>query len=64
MFEIKLFGWIFIYFCVYCRCKDFALRKEYVQLVDSVKEFGGDVKIFSSMHTSGERKYDGFCCSF
>lgn len=37
------------------RCKDVALRKEYVKLVDSVRESGGEVKIFSSMHISGER---------
>lgn len=30
-------------------------RKRYVRLVDSVKEYGGDVKIFSSMHISGEQ---------
>jgi hypothetical protein len=27
-----------------------------VALVDSVRESGGEVKIFSSMHVSGERK--------
>jgi len=32
------------------------LRKRYVTLVDSVRESGGEVKIFSSMHVSGERK--------
>ncbi|XP_022917712.1 protein pelota [Onthophagus taurus] len=37
------------------RCKNLALRKEYVQLVESVKESGGEVKIFSSMHISGEQ---------
>lgn len=42
------------------RCKDVALRKEYVKLVDSVRESGGDVKIFSSLHISGERKYMSF----
>jgi len=26
-----------------------------VKLVDDVREFGGDVKIFSSMHVSGEQ---------
>ncbi|XKL68493.1 hypothetical protein PGB90_003984 [Kerria lacca] len=31
-------------------------RKRYVQLVDSVKENGGCVQIFSSMHISGEQK--------
>lgn len=28
-----------------------------MKLVDSVKESGGDIKIFSSMHVTGERKY-------
>ncbi|CAH0555360.1 unnamed protein product [Brassicogethes aeneus] len=37
------------------RCKDVNLRKEYVNLVDSVRESGGDVKIFSSLHISGEQ---------
>ncbi|XP_012251512.2 protein pelota [Athalia rosae] len=37
------------------RCQDIALRKQYVNLVDSVRESGGDVKIFSSMHVSGEQ---------
>lgn len=37
------------------RCKDVNLRKEYVKLVDSVRESGGDVKIFSSLHISGEQ---------
>lgn len=37
------------------RCSNVPLRKEYVQLVDSVREAGGDVKIFSSMHLSGEQ---------
>ncbi|XP_055644336.1 protein pelota [Toxorhynchites rutilus septentrionalis] len=37
------------------RCKDVATRKEYVQLVDSVYDFGGEVKIFSSLHMSGEQ---------
>ncbi|XP_066253158.1 protein pelota [Euwallacea similis] len=37
------------------RCDDVKLRKEYVGLVDSARESGGDVKIFSSMHISGEQ---------
>ncbi|VEN50420.1 unnamed protein product [Callosobruchus maculatus] len=37
------------------RCKDVNERKEYVKLVDSVRENGGDVKIFSSLHISGEQ---------
>ena len=32
------------------------MRKRYVNLVDSVRDSGGDVKIFSSLHVSGERK--------
>lgn len=38
------------------RCKDVKERKRYVALVDSVKESGGEVKLFSSLHISGERK--------
>jgi len=34
---------------------DFNKRRRYVQLVDSVKDNGGDVRLFSSMHVSGER---------
>ncbi|KAG5866387.1 hypothetical protein JTB14_021526 [Gonioctena quinquepunctata] len=37
------------------RCQDIKLRKEYVKLVDSVRESGGDVKLFSSLHISGEQ---------
>lgn len=37
------------------RCQDIKQRKEYVALVDSVRENGGDVRIFSSMHVSGEQ---------
>ncbi|XP_066144405.1 protein pelota isoform X1 [Euwallacea fornicatus] len=37
------------------RCDDVKLRKEYVRLVDSARDSGGDVKIFSSMHISGEQ---------
>ncbi|CAG9114569.1 unnamed protein product [Plutella xylostella] len=37
------------------RCQDVALRKQYVSLVDAVRENGGDVRIFSSMHVSGEQ---------
>lgn len=38
------------------RCPDFVKRKEFVKLVDDVRDSGGDVKIFSTMHVSGERK--------
>ncbi|KAL3270209.1 hypothetical protein HHI36_009265 [Cryptolaemus montrouzieri] len=37
------------------RCQDVKLRKEYVQIIDSVRESGGEVKIFSSLHISGEQ---------
>ena len=43
------------YKCVCCRANDVAVRQRYVKLVDSVKEIGGEVKIFSSLHVSGER---------
>lgn len=38
------------------RIQNIQERKRYVSLVDSVKDCGGDVKVFSSMHVSGERK--------
>ncbi|TMW54481.1 hypothetical protein DOY81_000473 [Sarcophaga bullata] len=37
------------------RCQDVNQRKEYVELVENVRDAGGDVKIFSSMHISGEQ---------
>lgn len=40
-----------------CRARDVATRKKFVALVDSVKYNNGDVKIFSSLHVSGERKF-------
>lgn len=45
------------------RSQDVLERKKYVKLVDDVREFGGDVKIFSSMHTSGEQldQLTGIC---
>ena len=39
------------------RSADLQTRKKYVALVENVKEGGGDVKIFSTMHVSGERKF-------
>lgn len=39
------------------RCNDVNIRKEYVKLVEDVRDAGGEVKIFSSMHISGQRKY-------
>lgn len=38
------------------RTQDLAQRKEYVKMHDDVLDAGGDVRIFSSMHVSGERK--------
>ena len=40
----------------FCRSSDVPTRKRYVALVESVRENGGEVKIFSSLHVSGERK--------
>ena len=37
------------------RAQDMVKRKKFVKLVDDVRECGGDVKIFSSMHVSGEQ---------
>lgn len=37
------------------RAQDVVKRKKFVKLVDEVREYGGDVKIFSSMHVSGEQ---------
>lgn len=37
-----------------CRSSNVNLRKRYVKLVESAKENGCEVKIFSSMHVSGE----------
>lgn len=37
------------------RSKNVEERKRYVRLVDGVKDNGGDVKIFSSLHVSGEQ---------
>lgn len=42
------------------RSADVATRKRYVKLTETVKESGGDVKIFSSMHVSGEREWLSF----
>ncbi|XP_056002994.1 protein pelota-like isoform X2 [Ostrea edulis] len=37
------------------RAQNIAQRKRYVKIVDTVKDCGGEVKIFSSMHISGEQ---------
>ena len=39
------------------RSADIPTRQRYVRLVESVKENGGTVRIFSSLHVSGERKW-------
>jgi protein pelota len=41
------------------RASNIATRKKYVQLVESVREHGGDVKICSALHVSGERTSSG-----
>lgn len=37
------------------RCQNVAERKRFVSLVDRVREHGGEVKLFSSLHVSGEQ---------
>ena len=37
------------------RSSDVQVRKAYVQLVESVRENGGVVRVFSAMHVTGER---------
>ncbi|KAG8066540.1 hypothetical protein GUJ93_ZPchr0004g39149 [Zizania palustris] len=37
------------------RNSDIAMRRNYVNLVESIKKFGGTVHIFSSLHASGEQ---------
>lgn len=37
--------------------QDIPQRKEYVKMVDDTRAAGGEARIFSSMHVSGERKY-------
>jgi len=37
------------------RARDPAERRKYVQMVDSVREFGGEARVFSSLHISGEQ---------
>ena len=37
------------------RSADVPTRQRYVALVESVKDGGGTVRIFSSLHVSGER---------
>ncbi|KAG8182221.1 hypothetical protein JTE90_002652 [Oedothorax gibbosus] len=37
------------------RCNDVAKRKSFVELVDNVRDNGGEVRMFSSQHPSGEQ---------
>lgn len=37
------------------RAADLATRKKYVALVDDVEESGGDIRVFSSQHVSGQQ---------
>ena len=39
-----------------CRSSDVPTRKRYVSLVESVKDNNGTVRVFSSLHVSGERE--------
>ena len=49
---------LYYYSPLFCSsANDVKTRRKYVTLVDSVRENGGDVRIFSSLHISGERKY-------
>lgn len=41
----------------FCRSADLPTRQRYVALVESVKDNGGIIRIFSSLHLSGERKW-------
>jgi len=45
------------------RARSVADRKRYVDIVDRVKEVGGQVKVFSSLHVSGEQleQLSGLC---
>lgn len=42
--------------CLTSRSADVPTRQRYVALVESVRDGGGTVKVFSSLHVSGERK--------
>jgi len=45
------------------RAQNVAERRKYVEMVDKVREMGGEVKIFSSLHVSGEQldQLSGLC---
>lgn len=40
------------------RASDPAIRKKYVNLVEDVRQKGAEVLMFSSMHESGQRKFE------
>ena len=40
-----------------CRSADLPTRQRYVALVESVRDNGGTIRIFSSLHLSGEREW-------
>ncbi len=42
------------------RSQEISERKRYVKIVDAVRESSGVVRIFSSLHVSGERKHFSF----
>ena len=44
------------------RTHDVAKRKRLIAVVDSVRENGGTVRVFSSMHITGERKFWSMSC--
>lgn len=39
------------------RAQDIQKRAMFVKLVQDIKSYGGEVKIFSSMHVSGQRAH-------
>ena len=45
------------------RSSDPTLRRKYVRLVEDVRQHGGEVLVFSSMHESGQRKHGRTRCS-
>ena len=45
------------------RARGVAERRRYVEMVDKVREVGGEVRVFSSLHVSGEQleQLSGLC---
>lgn len=56
MFNTTIYTIISLFQLCTCRAQNVQQRKRYVNIVDKVKESCGDVKIFSSLHVTGERK--------